>query len=335
MFSKTDKKLLRNPQYNLPLEKFYMSTTLPNDENYYYEKHGFNGTLKRAYPFSNENLDAIFAGRDLRGKSLLTVGSSGDQLLYGIFAGAAQVSLIDANIYSRAYVEYKLAAIQTLSFEEFNQAFNGQAFDWRIYQKISHQISGQTKEFWDSIFLNYDSGGYDARELHLDLMSQDFGDWECKSVFYRNPAAYELLQKLIPQCKIDYQVSSFYDFPQDIAGRQYDFIYLSNIRKYVAEEGYQQVVGQLYDKNLTQGGEMMVDYFFRDSWYTPGNRLVENVLKTFNVQAEIADGDVFYLIKKDSEQSCLQQEGGVPMYCDQDCVSNEACENNLSEEQNQ
>ena len=50
-----------------------------------------------AYTFTNENLDKIFKIMNVKGKKVLTVGSSGDQALYAIGKGAKKVTIIDAN----------------------------------------------------------------------------------------------------------------------------------------------------------------------------------------------------------------------------------------------
>ena len=68
---------------------------------------------------ANEKLNAYFKDLNLKGSRIATVGSSGDQVLNAIFYGAKDITLIDANIFTRAYFEYKTAMIKNLNFDEF------------------------------------------------------------------------------------------------------------------------------------------------------------------------------------------------------------------------
>ncbi len=77
----------------------------------------------RLYTFTTENINGYIENFDLKNKSLLTVGSSGDQILNAFFYGARDITLYDINEYAKFYVYLKVAAILSLSYVEFQEFF--------------------------------------------------------------------------------------------------------------------------------------------------------------------------------------------------------------------
>ena len=308
MILEEDKEFLNNPDYNLPLEKFYMETHSGREENYYLINDNDNGTISKAYPFSNEDLKRFFSKRDLTGKRVLTVGSSGDQLLNCILAGADKVTVIDGNIYARPYIEYKLAAMQTMGYKEFKHTFfSGEIFHWQTYQKISHLMSDEVKPFWDQLFLSVESGERESLFLTHCLLNKDLRDGQVRSMFYIDANVYKTLQKLIPACQVDYKVSTFEDFPAAVEGEKYDMIYLSNIKKYIPNSTYRSVVYNLHDNNLKPGGEMVVNYSFKHDFYSfYESESVDEVLRRLPVEETQLKGDTIYTVTKPIEQEGVQ-----------------------------
>ena len=127
-----------------------------------------HGSADRIYPFSNENIGEFLEGFDLEGKSVITVGSSGDQVLNAVYRGATDVTLFDANIFARYYVELKIAAIKNLSLEEFLKYFTSDnILDWKYYSKVSHDLSDEAKLFWDTLMLELDEENKEIYEKKL------------------------------------------------------------------------------------------------------------------------------------------------------------------------
>jgi hypothetical protein len=146
MISKEDKVYINDNDYNIALGRVF--------EFGGYDSESYNTTADRIYPFSNENITESLEDIDLEGKSVITVGSSGDQVLNAILKGATNITLIDGNPLARYYVELKIAAIRNLEYTEclsFLTAKN--ILSYKYYQKISHDLSDEAKIFWDSIML--------------------------------------------------------------------------------------------------------------------------------------------------------------------------------------
>ena len=75
-----------------------------------------SNVTKQAYLFSNENLKEYFSKFNFNGKSVATVGSSGDQALNAVYYGSNRVVVIDGNPLSKSFIELKIAAIKNLDF---------------------------------------------------------------------------------------------------------------------------------------------------------------------------------------------------------------------------
>ena len=233
----------------------------------YYNWRNFSGrsAYLRTYPFSNENLKALFEKIDVKNKNVLTVGSSGDQALNAIFYGAKKVTLADFNIYTQIFVELKMALIQTLTYKQFVHAINnrGGFFGAAFYKKCSHLLSPRVQIFWDTIMLE---------GLKNEIEKFFVYDMENYSVFYQRQSEYETLQKILKERKfeLEFVCDNVVNFPE-IFTEKYDLILLSNVYDYfwgTRGEGKQFMdsVLKLYKKNLNRGGMIQVSSSFSNGF---------------------------------------------------------------------
>lgn len=266
MIKRKDYKYLNNPDYSLSGERFFK-----NAQDFL----SSNTVVNAVYLSSNEQLDIYFPMMNLEGKKVATVGSSGDQVLNALFYGSKDVTLIDANVLSQAFIEYKMALIKTLSFEEFLYVmFNDRSlFEWRVYSKISHLLSNETKALFDPIMLMQEEVNYDS---YLDY--DKFSDLKIFtgvvnnlphtefSEFYHSPEAYYRLQNILinQDFKLKFIVSRLEDFAERLP-EKYDFISLSNIYDYVPRFKFNIALKKLYNKKLNDGGTIQFQYLFEDS----------------------------------------------------------------------
>lgn len=254
MVLEEDEIYLKDKDYCLPLEKYC--------NPFIYQKlNSGNGTISQVYGFSNERLDAIFTHFNFKDKRVLTVGSSGDQAINAISRGAKDVTIIDANIFTKAYTEYKISAIKNLSYEEFRKAFleEQNPFDWRIYAKISHDLSDSSKIIWDNIILNQDN----SLETYENLVHQEKWKTKTTSRFYKSEKEYNMVAKKLNTCNIQYIYSEFTKFPSYANGK-YDVILFSNIFAYFCKDvkAFRKVVDDFYDNHLNLGGKIQIHYQF-------------------------------------------------------------------------
>ena len=86
-------------------------------------KFVYSTGYSKIYSFTTENIDGYIDYFDLVNKSLLTIGSSGDQLLNAFLKGTNDITLYDINPYAKYYVYLKIAGILCLEYNEFEEFF--------------------------------------------------------------------------------------------------------------------------------------------------------------------------------------------------------------------
>lgn len=252
------------------------------------------------FEFSNERLQEYMPKLNLESKRVATVGSSGDQLLNAIYYGAKNITLVDGNPYSRAYIEYKIALIRNLCFDDFNEVYildNHELFNYKTYSRISHDLSIPVRQFWDKIILeqpnSIDVHAPSAYKIFNALMT--YGIMEFSGDFYRCENQYNQLQAKLLQnnYNIDYVYSEFDEFANNLEGT-FDAIILSNIYDYVDDEEFATHVRKLYDTKLNPGGKIQAQYELVGK---AGETLVEN-LSDLDFEKFDATGDFVWIINK-------------------------------------
>lgn len=233
-------------------------------------KHLFNKRTKdirdRCYITSNEYLCAFMHKKDFEGKRVATVGSSGDQLLNALYLGAKDVTLIDANKFSRAFSEYKIALIKNLPFDTYISILRTpqlKLFNLDLYRRISQDLSKPVQEFWDRLFMEYDTDSITANPL--SFYSELIQDTAMigGSAFTHSEEAYNHLQDTLRKgnFNLDFITADVFEFDNKLKGK-FDAILLSNIYDYVPTNQYVSLLYDLYDHKLNPNGIMQIDYVF-------------------------------------------------------------------------
>lgn len=278
--SKKIREYLEEKEYNHRLEKLYFFLQNKYDLGINYDEKEietlFDGGLvsNYVYPWSNERLDEVFEDVELCGKRALVVGSSGDQALHCIHKGATDVTIMDSNMWTKPYVELKMAGIKNLSFEEFKDCFASlYVFGNKYYPRLSHDLSEESKAFWDNIAL--DMPWYECIDVLDNFFHYvDFGDDEIKKhmnrhSFYRAKEEYEKLKTNLKKANVNIEVADIREF-DELAKGQYDYIMLSNISDYMDKEEYFKITKALNEKHLTFDGKMQIGYIF--DWERTGSK---------------------------------------------------------------
>ena len=307
---KEEKKYLTNPDYDLLGERLL---TMPDFECEDYE---LSEEIKsKVYHCSNERLNAYFKDLNFKDARIATVGSSGDQVLNAIFYGAKDITLIDANIFTRAYFEYKTAMIKNLDFCEFKYHLGMfSMFNWQVYSKISHDLSPRSKRFFDELMLNQDDHGHDYDEGYLtdSLIRNNLfhtpchhQDTEDENLFYNNKKDYLKLKELLIENDFKLKIinAELTEFPSKLKG-EFDYIFLSNIYDYVDRDLIISVIDKLY-KKLNPGGAIQYYYTFG---CTPNNKdLISKLanMKTLKSWKDkhLNDHNVYFIERCENEDS--------------------------------
>ena len=184
----------------------------------------------KIYPLTNEYLSSYFSKLNLKDKKILTVGSSGDQVLYSLCFGAKDITHIDINPYAKFYLDLKIASYQNFDYNDFIKMFHyrlcaSNIIKSKLYRKISHSLPEDSKYFWDNIFIEFDklsnfthgtSGVYD----HYVYSEEQFN---AIKTALNKPFNYQFvcldILNILPLVK----------------NKKYDAIFLSNIYDYIDE----------------------------------------------------------------------------------------------------
>lgn len=277
-----------------------------------------NDTAEQCYSTTNEYLSKYMKNMNLKGKRVATVGSSGDQMLNALFYGAKDVTLIDANMYSRAYVEYKMALIKNFDFYTFKERFDmsrklnmADIFHWSVYAKISHSLSKPVRDFWDTLILEQDKD-FNPFDIYEELVQ---GTPFPYCDYYSSPKAYNKLRNILKknEFKLKFITSDLDNFIINLHGK-YDAIMLSNIYAYMDTldkiNMFERTIYNLYYHKLNPGGTIQVSYAYRE--YAGDFYLGE--FKAFNVKRQILnfknDGknSVYFINKPEIKQKSEENE---------------------------
>ena len=249
------------------------------------------------YPFTTENISAYIDMFDLKDKSLLTVGSSGDQVLNAILMGCKDIVLFDICPFAKEYFYLKRAAIMAMNRDEYLNFFcyknypklfinNRKAFlDSSFYGLLTYleEIEPEACYFWCELLKN-DKGIH----LRKSLFSTDEYEGSLLKIMNRyleSDRAYNLLRENLAGANVKFIYDNIFNIDEMT---NYDNIFLSNIAAYYKLEEFKY----LFDKCtnlLNDNGKMLVSYLYDtdlDSEYTPGEDEIYNLPKVFEMLAK-------------------------------------------------
>lgn len=195
------------------------------------------------YKASNENMsDSNYVELLKNNKSILSVIGSGDQILNAILFDSLDIDAFDINRFAKYYLEFKMAAVMTLSYEEYLDFFyDNKTFKRKFYQKIVDNMKGEPKEFWDSIadykVITLGKDKYSPNDVYnsgLFIPGIIPQDRAVKNNPYLTKENYYLLRSKINEAKIRYYKGNIFGLDRTL-DRPYDFINLSNICMYTRD----------------------------------------------------------------------------------------------------
>ena len=225
----------------------------------------------RMYPFATENISGFIKSFDLADKSLLTVGSSGDQVINAVLHGCKDVTLLDIVPDSVFYYYLKVAGLLCLSRKEFLEFFrfynygefkeNDYVFNKTSYNKFKSTLKSldhDSYKYFDVLF-----SCFDGRIVRGALFGNDeettnniirFND------YLQSDSLYEETRNKIKDIRPIF-------IPKDIFNidnfELYDNIWLSNIPAwYEREEDVLKLAGLTYSC-LDTYGKLLFSYLYK------------------------------------------------------------------------
>lgn len=234
------------------------------------------------YSFTNENISGYMPYFDLKGNSLLTVGSSCDQVFNASIAGCSDITVCDICPLTTYFYYLKLTSLLCLNRKEFlsflcktnymeNRKYNLHFLSKKVFNKIKStlmKIDYESYYIWKYIFENY------KRSSIEKLFRNDINDFE--SILYcndylKNDYAYNEARKKILNTLVDFICD---DISLLKISKNFDNIWLSNVAQYLCSEKNVSMI-ENNKKILEYGGKMLLCYFWNTSMTVKGFHIVE------------------------------------------------------------
>ena len=219
----------------------------------------------KLYPFTTENINGYTNLFDLDGKSLLTVGSSSDQVFNAVLTGCNEISVFDICPFTQEYFDLKKAALKVLNREEYLTFFhrnkiNNFFFSINTYMALREEIKEKNPEacyFWDELFIKYKNG----RIIRDKIFSDDEYKREVLekiNLYLKNDEYYNQLGNKIDKINIDFEIGNIFDYNSK---RLYDNIWLSNIATYHKLSDVSKLFLNLFI-NIADNGKILIAYLY-------------------------------------------------------------------------
>ena len=251
------------------------------------------------YPFTTENISRYINEFTLENRSLLTVGSSSDQVLNAILYGCENVTLLDINPYTKFYYYLKVACILTLNKEEYLEFLryynypkvfkdNKNCFNIEIFNKIKSTLlilDYESYLFWCELFKNFS-----PLEIRKNLFSTDEDRTDVivnSNPYLINEQAYKTLRKKLENVEPNFMTTNL--LKDEVIGH-FDNIWLSNIPQYLTTLEIKHLADNTINA-LKHNGLMLISYLYQTTINTPYNKDWEpiynlpqilNLLKEYN-----------------------------------------------------
>ncbi len=269
-----------------------------------------------SFVFTTENISGYLNQLDVEGKDLLVPCASGDHAFEALSKGANSVDLFDINAYAYHMLQLKMAAIKTLSQEEFLKFFlknnldftkNNNIFNRETYtNEIRKELPIYSRNFWDQVYKLFKNGEtiYKSRLLIN-------GNGNSKSYInlldYLKDDNYELLKEKL--YKLDEKESKFFNYNvvylPTVLKDKYDLILLSNIQDYIrytygadftkSINKYRHFVDSNLSKFLNEDGKVVSEYYY---YYDSKNSVepgVDQTIIKIPPVYNITDGEELFL----------------------------------------
>ena len=228
------------------------------------------------YKSTNENIrDIVYRALLTDKENVLSVIGSGDQILNTILHNSTNIDAFDISRFPKYFLEFKIAAIKCLNYEEFCKLFYGKSrFDNNLFKKVMNSIDREeVKEFWDGLcstnIFDRDKK-MSPRRIYDSLLFDQSTKFESATipverVFNYNPyldedCYYVLKKKLQSGVNINYFTGDIKKLVKN-RDKQYDLVNLSNICMYGAdmqafteESNYKKLVTSF---NLRDNGKVL------------------------------------------------------------------------------
>lgn len=234
------------------------------------------------YPFTTENIAGYIKFFDLEDKSLLTVGSSGDQVINAVLKGAREVTLLDINPCAKYYYYLKEAGILELSLTEFNRFFryndypkpfnyNKRVFSKEYYKKLKDTLQALDNAsylFWDELFSEYSPE--DARISLFNIDEPANYGITGSNLYLQSEILYDETRDKLKKVENKFITGDVFEIETN---QTFDNIWLSDIARQLRFSEIEELTNKFIE-NLNDDGKLLINYLYmydHDIEYRDGN----------------------------------------------------------------
>jgi hypothetical protein len=223
------------------------------------------------YSFNTENIREYIDHFDLKDKSLLTVGSSGEQVINARIRGAKDITLYDACPFAKYYTWLKIAAILSFDYDHFKRFFfvytgsasghgrNVYRFNERYFNILApllKELDYESYYFWSELY----------KKVKKDSnISTIFKDEETRfkvisgySLYLNSEEDYNKAKKALRDITFKFVHGNLF---WDKVEGHFDNIWLSNMCTYYTVYEIMALIKKLED-NLNIDGRMLFAYLY-------------------------------------------------------------------------
>lgn len=279
--------------------------------------HSFN----KIYPFTTENISGYIDLFDLEDKSLLTVGSSSDQIINAVKNGCKDITILDICPYTEEYYYLKTSAIEVLDYEDFFRFLcyrgfyglldNPFALSSKSFEKIKETLKEKSEKsynFWTTMYEEYK--GKRIRQRIFSLDENNFF-----AVVQSNPYLHNEYSYLETRKKLKEITPTFIegDIRKTELTKSYDNIWLSNLPAYL----YLPEIKKLFEKLEPHvKDKILFSYLYGITEHTTYERSWDDIYNIKRIKKEISDELIFhsFLGIRGIEGHIYDQKDGVLIY---------------------
>ena len=286
-------------------------------------KFCYSTEFSKIYTFTTENISGYIDYFDFNNKSLLTIGSSGDQVINAFYNGAWDITLFDINEYAKYYTYLKIAAILSLTYTEFKAFFfkygptpfkkNQHMFSKSLFNKTKDTLRILDYEsylFFDELFSLYSA---------TKIRDRLFDDDEDRNIvikgfnnYLHDENSYNKLKSLIKKIGFKYIHGDIFE---DKIDGNFDNVLLSNLCTITSLERFKAMLHKIESENLKSGGSLLLGYLwdasfdkdtYKDDWKEIYKMpIVRNVLKDYITETHDVSSARDILWEDDSKRDLI------------------------------
>lgn len=251
----------------------------------------FDNYFESIYPFTTENISGYIKNFDLENKSLLTVGSSADQVINSAYFNCNNQTVIDICPFSKYYFYLKKAGLLELQFHEFLSYFcyknypmtfmeNRNVFNIEYFNRIKgilNELDNESYLFWNELYQRMVPE--DIRCTLFNMDEERLRVLREINLYLKDRYIYNEMKNKIRDINPTFICDNIFNVE---VNDKFDNIWFSNIGAYNSVEDMKLLV-EKFSNNLNINGKMLIAYLYdtvKNSDYNDNWSTIYNLEKT-------------------------------------------------------